>query len=120
VREIVVGNTPPVVTIESPADGSSVTLGTTVTLRGSATDAEDGDAPCDELVWDIRQGHNAHSHPFRELHGCEVGLALNDNFTGHGSGAGFFVAVELRYEDHGGTNGEAPLTTRESIRLEID
>jgi len=120
VREIVVGNTPPVVTIESPADGSSVTLGTTVTLRGNATDAEDGEAPCDELVWDIRQGHNAHSHPFRELRGCEVGLVLNDGFTGHGSGAGFFVAVELRYRDHGDANGEAPLTTRRSIRLEID
>jgi glucose/arabinose dehydrogenase len=120
VREIVVGNTPPVVTIDSPADGSSVTLGTTVTLRGSAVDAEDGDAPCNELVWDVRQGHNAHSHPYRELRGCEVGLVLDDNFTGHGSGAGFFVAVELRYKDHGGMNGEAPLTTRRSIRLEID
>ncbi|HKI05575.1 MAG TPA: DNRLRE domain-containing protein [Thermoanaerobaculia bacterium] len=36
------GNTPPVVTITAPANGTSVTQGTSVTFSGTATDAEDG------------------------------------------------------------------------------
>lgn len=36
------GNTPPVVTITAPANGSSVAQGTSVTFSGTATDAEDG------------------------------------------------------------------------------
>lgn len=36
------GNTPPVVTITAPANGTSVAQGTSVTFSGTATDAEDG------------------------------------------------------------------------------
>lgn len=36
------GNTPPVVTITAPANGTSVAQGTSVTFTGTATDAEDG------------------------------------------------------------------------------
>lgn len=36
------GNTPPTVTITAPANGSSVTQGTSVTFSGTATDPEDG------------------------------------------------------------------------------
>jgi hypothetical protein len=36
------GNTPPVVTITAPGNGSSVQVGTSVTFTGTATDVEDG------------------------------------------------------------------------------
>lgn len=42
---------PPVVTIDAPADGSSFDLGEAITMRGSATDPEDGALTGDALSW---------------------------------------------------------------------
>ncbi|MEW6743284.1 MAG: S8 family serine peptidase [Planctomycetota bacterium] len=44
------GNTPPVVTITAPADGTTVIEGTPVTFTGTASDAEDGNLDS-ALVW---------------------------------------------------------------------
>jgi hypothetical protein len=44
-------NQAPVVSIQEPADGLSVAAGTAVTLRGSATDAEDGVLSGAALAW---------------------------------------------------------------------
>jgi hypothetical protein len=44
------GNTPPVVTITAPANGSSVPVGTPVNFSGTATDAEDGNISA-SLTW---------------------------------------------------------------------
>jgi hypothetical protein len=92
--------------------------GTPLVLRGRAVDDRDGVAPCEELVWDVRLGHNAHAHPWRTDTGCEVtfGAALPGS---HAGSSGLFLAVELRYTDHGGPNDAAPLTGRDSIRLEL-
>jgi hypothetical protein len=47
---ITVANTAPTVAISSPADGTSVVQGTTVSFSGSATDTQDGDMTS-KLVW---------------------------------------------------------------------
>jgi PKD repeat protein len=44
-------NTPPVVTILGPPDGTQVTAGTTVRFQGAATDAEDGALTGASLLW---------------------------------------------------------------------
>jgi len=44
------GNTPPVVTITAPANGTSVTQGTSVTFTGTANDTEDGNLS-GSLTW---------------------------------------------------------------------
>jgi hypothetical protein len=44
-------NTPPVVTISAPADGTSATQGDVIAVAGSATDAEDGDVTAG-LSWE--------------------------------------------------------------------
>jgi hypothetical protein len=44
------GNTPPTVTITAPANGASVTQGTSVTFSGTANDAEDGNIST-SLTW---------------------------------------------------------------------
>jgi glucose/arabinose dehydrogenase len=116
--QVVVGNTAPEVTIESPTDGTVIARGAPLTLRGGAVDAQDGVAPCDDLVWDLRLGHNAHSHPWRIRRGCVVELNA-DVPADHASGAGLFLAVELSHTDTGGPRGEPPLTGRASIRLEL-
>jgi PKD repeat protein len=117
VVDIIVANTPPVVEILQPADGIAVPAGTTVTLIGQATDAEDGPAACLGLVWDIRLGHNSHSHPINTLSGCEVTFRALP--SGHPPGTRLFYAVELTYTDKGGPNGEPALTGRDSILINV-
>jgi hypothetical protein len=117
VVEIVVANTPPRVTILEPADGAVFPAGEMVVLRGEATDLEDGVADCEDLMWDIRLGHNAHSHPFAIRQGCEVTFQIQP--IAHAGSTGLFYAVELRYTDKGGPGGESALTARQGIRIRI-
>jgi glucose/arabinose dehydrogenase/PKD repeat protein len=56
------GNTPPDVTMTSPADGATFAVGETIALQGSATDAEDAGAPT--LTWQVVLHHADHTHPF--------------------------------------------------------
>lgn len=119
VQEIVVGNTAPTVVIDAPPDGTVAAPLATVQFRGHADDAEDGVAPCEDLVWDFRRGHNAHAHPWLRRTGCQVSVQVS-GIPGHGDGEGFFVAVELSYTDRGGSAGEPALTGRASIRVEIE
>lgn len=112
VLRVAVGNLPPTVQILEPTDGHRATAGSTLVLRGRASDTEDGEARCDQLQWDIRLGHNAHTHPLGQGTGCELSLpvALPD----HGDGGQLFYAVELTYTDQGG------LTGRAGIRIEVE
>lgn len=119
VVDIVVGNAPPTVSIDSPANGTRVPARSMVALVGSATDSEDGTAACDTLRWDIRLGHNAHSHPLHVRTGCNVSFPAL--LTGdHAAGQGTFYIVTLEYTDLGGPNDEPALTGRASIRIEVD
>ncbi len=54
--------TPPVATIEAPADGFLFRHGTPVQLSGSATDADEGDLSGDQLSWRILLHHGGHIH----------------------------------------------------------
>jgi len=58
------GNTPPVPTIALPAAGARFRVGQTLTLQGSATDAQDGNLPATSLSWNVLQHHNTHTHPY--------------------------------------------------------
>jgi PKD repeat protein len=115
---VIVGNTPPEVTVTAPADGSRVIDGAEVTLSAEVTDAEDGTPACEDWTWDIRLGHNSHSHPFTVLDGCAT------SFTARlPSGADVeqhFFAIEARYRDQGGPMGEPALTARDGVVLGVD
>jgi glucose/arabinose dehydrogenase len=63
--------TPPVATIEAPADGQLFRHGTAVALRGTATDAEDGELSGDALQWHIVLHHGSHVHTLSDLAGGE-------------------------------------------------
>ena len=58
------GNTPPVPTISTPTSTARFSVGETITLSGSATDAEDGSLPPASLSWTVTQHHNTHTHPY--------------------------------------------------------
>lgn len=117
VQTIIVGNAPPTVEITNP-QGDVVTVPPgSVTIFGTGSDPEDGSIPCANLVWDVRLGHNAHSHPQTTARGCSV--TFNATLPGHGDGRGLFWAVELSYTDMGGPGGEPALVARDSIRVEV-
>jgi glucose/arabinose dehydrogenase/PKD repeat protein len=61
---ISVGNTAPVPTIQSPAAGSTFAVGQTITLTGSATDAQDGTINPATLQWTVLRHHMTHTHPW--------------------------------------------------------
>lgn len=56
------GNTPPVVTISSPGSTALYRVGNTITLSGSATDAQDGAVPSGSLLWNVKMHHLDHVH----------------------------------------------------------
>ncbi|MET0510175.1 MAG: PQQ-dependent sugar dehydrogenase [Thermoleophilaceae bacterium] len=58
------GNTPPAPTIEAPRPDLRFVVGQELTLRGSATDQEDGALADSSLTWEILRHHNEHTHPF--------------------------------------------------------
>jgi glucose/arabinose dehydrogenase len=117
VVELALGNHPPRAQILSPPDGAPIAPGSQVTLVGAVTDEEDGEIDCQRLTWDIRLGHNAHSHPLTILNGCEVAFTATP--SGHDDVRGVFYAVELSYTDKGAPGGLPPLTARAAIRLEV-
>jgi glucose/arabinose dehydrogenase/type 1 glutamine amidotransferase len=119
VVEISIGNEPPTVTIEAPAEGATVVPGGRVTVRGRADDREDGQAPCDRLNWQVFLGHNAHSHPQLFFQACEAEFVARVP-ADHGAAADLFLVVELTYEDQGGPNGARPLVGSATVRLNVD
>jgi len=58
------GNAPPQPSIDSPSPSYQFGVGDTITLRGSATDAEDGTLPGTSLSWTVIRHHATHTHPF--------------------------------------------------------
>ena len=61
---IAAGGTSPLVTIVSPAPDARFRVGETITLRGTATDAQDGTMPAGALSWTVILHHASHVHPF--------------------------------------------------------
>lgn len=69
-----VGNTPPVPQILAPAAGALFDAGEQITLRGSATDEEDGPLAGAQLSWEVRRHHDTHFHPYLSTTGAEASL----------------------------------------------
>ena len=58
------GNTPPQPSIDAPAPDYTFGVGETITLRGSAIDAEDGTLAGSSLSWTVLRHHATHTHPY--------------------------------------------------------
>jgi glucose/arabinose dehydrogenase/PKD repeat protein len=58
------GNTPPSPVISSPAAGFLFSVGQTITLTGSATDAQDGTINPATFQWTVLRHHLTHTHPW--------------------------------------------------------
>ena len=117
--EVFAGNTaPPEPKIETPAETLRFKVGQEITLRGSATDADDNDPiPDSKLTWKvIRHHNNSHTHPY------ESGTGNNLSFTAPApedlmatNPRGNFLEIQLTAED---SQGLKKTVTRE-IRPKI-
>jgi glucose/arabinose dehydrogenase len=58
------GNTAPQVSIDTPTTATRFAVGQTITLHGTATDAQDGSLPASSLSWTVIRHHDTHTHPF--------------------------------------------------------
>ena len=64
--QIDAGNSPPVPTIETPADGALFASWQRIILHGSAVDPQDGVLPSSAATWQVIKHHATHTHPFLE------------------------------------------------------
>jgi glucose/arabinose dehydrogenase len=63
-KTIFAGNSPPEPRIDAPAAGAQFAVGQSITLQGSASDAQDGTLAADKLDWEVVLHHGSHTHPF--------------------------------------------------------
>ena len=97
--EIAVGSSPPQAKILAPGEGAKFRIGDTVSFKGQATDAEDGDLSGAALQWTVNLHHLEHVH--------------YDYFNGEGTEGSF------RFDDHGDdTYLELCLTATDADGLE--
>ncbi|MFP5285348.1 MAG: PQQ-dependent sugar dehydrogenase, partial [Thermoanaerobaculia bacterium] len=115
------GNSPPSATIASPAAGQLFRVGQTITLTGSATDAQDGTLPASALSWTVLLNHNGnHTHPWFSGTGNNLTFAApapEDLDATDGS----FLEVRLTATDSGGLAGNAQRNMQPSkVTLTLD
>jgi glucose/arabinose dehydrogenase len=60
-------NRAPVLTVTSPAEGSTYRAGDRITISATATDREDGNLAASRINWWIDLHHDTHSHPARPI-----------------------------------------------------
>jgi glucose/arabinose dehydrogenase len=100
------GNTPPSPVISSPSAGSTFSVGQTITLTGSATDAQDGTISPATLQWTVLLHHMTHTHPWFS------GTGNNLTFTAPApenlaATTNSYLEISLTARDSGGLSGTA-------------
>jgi glucose/arabinose dehydrogenase/PKD repeat protein len=97
----------PVPVIDPPTAGVSFGAGTTVTLTGHATDAEDGTIAPAQLSWTVVFKHDDHTHPGVTGTGATLPVAIPT--TGHGYEGRTSYLVTLTATDSTGLTGSTTL-----------
>jgi glucose/arabinose dehydrogenase/PKD repeat protein len=97
------GNTPPEPTVGSPATTKLFKVGEPITLRGSASDAQDGALATSALSWEIRQHHNGnHWHPFFSGTGTSLTFNAPPPEDPSATGEGNYLEIRLTATDSQG------------------
>ncbi|MFB7269988.1 ThuA domain-containing protein [Streptomyces sp. NPDC056244] len=128
VREITVGNTRPVVTIQQPPNGGMFSFGDTIPFTVKVEDREDGSTgrrghraiDCSRVVVQSQLGHDSHLHPLDNYTGC-AGEIVTDAGDSHGPGQNLYYGITAQYEDKGAAGvpaltGSSSLTLRTTFR----
>ena len=112
IQPITVGNTRPVVTVDTPADGAFFDFGTEVSWAITATDVEDDPVDPDEVIVQPALGHDYHAHPTTEFTGLTG--SVQTSLGGHAPDENIFFVLDARYTDHGG-DGVQSLTGSDTV-----
>jgi PKD repeat protein len=102
---ITAGNEAPNPTIESPSAEELFGVGQQITLRGSATDPEDGALPGSSFSWEVLQHHTApnhHTHPYFSQTGNDLTITAPSPEGLDSTGAGNYLEVRLTATDFTG------------------
>ncbi|MDG4769435.1 ThuA domain-containing protein [Solwaraspora sp. WMMD792] len=114
---ITVGNSAPVVTITTPANGGMLTFGDEVSYTVDVSDPGGAPVDCDDVLVNPALGHDDHEHETTDYPGCS-GTIPTELLGGHPDGANLFYALNARYTDDGGDGGAAPLTGYAKVILQ--
>jgi glucose/arabinose dehydrogenase len=106
---VTVGNSAPVVTLNTPANGSLFSYGDTVPYTITVTDAEDGTIDCTKVKISYILGHDSHGHPITSQNGCTGSLQIPVDGE-HDTAANIYAVFDAEYTDKG-ANGVPPATT---------
>lgn len=103
---IISGNTRPVVSFDSPADGMIHHFGDAVSYRVRVTDAQDGatddgSISCSSVIVSLSLSHDSHMHPLQQQGGCEGQLVSNSSEHDPNKNS-LGVVLTGSYTDHGG------------------
>ncbi|GAA1942929.1 OmpL47-type beta-barrel domain-containing protein [Nocardioides hwasunensis] len=104
---ITIGNTRPVVEIETPPAGAFFDFGDEVSWEVAVTDPEDGDVDPQRVEVQPALGHDEHAHPLTASRGLTGSTVTS--IGGHAADENIFYAIDARYTDTGGADGENPL-----------
>ncbi len=106
---ITVGNTAPVVTIDTPTPSLTWKIGDTIQFSGHATDADDGSLPASALHWSLALEHcttptDCHEHPMQDFSGVASG-----SFAAPDHDYPSWLKLTLTGTDSGGLKDEVSL-----------
>ncbi|MEJ2858562.1 MULTISPECIES: PQQ-dependent sugar dehydrogenase [unclassified Saccharothrix] len=113
---ITVGNSAPVVTLNTPPNGTLFSFGDTIPYTITVTDAEDGTIDCTRVKLSYVLGHDSHGHPITSVNGCSGSLTIPADGE-HDTAANLFAVFDAEYTDNG-ANGVAPATTHTQHTLQ--
>ncbi len=102
--EVFPGDTaPPVPKIQSPVANTTFAVGQKMTLRGTATDADDGDIPASRMSWQVLRHHNgSHAHPYLSGTGTPTFTAPPPEDFSSTKPSGNYLEVRLTVSDSQG------------------
>ncbi|WP_210651190.1 OmpL47-type beta-barrel domain-containing protein [Nocardioides sp. SYSU D00065] len=104
---ITVGNTRPVVDIETPPDGAFFDFGDRISWNVTVTDAEDESVDPQRVEVQPALGHDDHAHPLVGSPGLTGSTVTS--LGGHAADENIFYSIDARYTDTGGAGGANPL-----------
>ncbi|MBJ6359767.1 ThuA domain-containing protein [Paenibacillus sp. GCM10012307] len=110
---ITVGNTAPVVTLQTPYNGGFFAWGDTIPYQISVTDAEDSVIDCNKVNLLPSLGHDSHAHADVNHVGCEGTFTTVMSDTNIEN---TFYIVEASYADNGNA-GIPSLTGKAALKL---
>jgi len=94
-------NSAPVATIIEPPDGTLYSGGSTINVRGTGTDAEDGTLPPSAFTWEVVFHHEVHTHPFFGPASGSTAGSFTIPTTGE-TAADVFYRIQLSVRDSAG------------------